>query len=145
MAENLSLPNIPTSTMFEGDPEDKILTTEWQEFFRGLHDRVGGLSAPTINEVNSSMVAEAYKTEDEDPIKRLEELEKKLASLPTPKSYDKKIDNLDPLKQFAETIPSQPPDSGNEIIIVLDTNEHSHKKEIDEIEFFISAVQAGDT
>jgi len=76
MAENLNLPNIPTSSMFIGDSEDKVMTIEWQEFFRGLFNRVGGTISPSIIETDTSVLAELYKT-NENYIKRIDELEKK--------------------------------------------------------------------
>ena len=56
MAENLFLPDIPASPMFIGD-EDKIMTIEWQEFFRSLFDRVGGTTTSSLDEANISEVA----------------------------------------------------------------------------------------
>ena len=61
MAENLYLPNIPRSPMFIGD-DNKIMTVEWQEFFRTLFDRVGGIVGPTITESSIALVAELYST-----------------------------------------------------------------------------------
>ena len=93
MAENLNLPNIPISPMFIGDSEDKIMTIEWQEFFRVLFNRVGGTTAPSIIETDTSTLAELYKT-DKSYTKRIDELELLVKSLLTPKSYDKRIDDL---------------------------------------------------
>ena len=61
MSENLYLPEIPSSPMFIGDT-DKVLTIEWQEFFRSLFERVGGIVAPTITETSLALVAELYST-----------------------------------------------------------------------------------
>ena len=61
MSENLYLPEIPSSPMFIGDA-DKVLTIEWQEFFRSLFERVGGIVAPTITETSLALVAELYST-----------------------------------------------------------------------------------
>ena len=83
MTDNLNLPNIPTSSMFIGD-EDKVMTVEWQEFFRGLFNRVGGTTSTTIVESNLSSVSEMYKT-DKDYAKRIDELEQYMTSLLTPK------------------------------------------------------------
>lgn len=153
MAENLSLPNIPTSKMFADDPEDRTLTLEWQEFFRGLHRRVGGLTAPTLLEVQSADVAEAYKTEDKEIEKRLRELEKLMESVPFPKSYDKEILALQdekPVNPFdvnpksydkrlaeleekiAFLLVDQPEAERNEAVIVLDTPK-SYDNDIEEI------------
>jgi hypothetical protein len=142
MAESLSLPNIPTSKMFMDDPDDRALTIEWQEFFRGLHKRVGGLTAPTLLEVQSADVAEAYKTEDKEIEKRIRELEKMMESFPFPKSYDKDINalkdekpvnpydtspksydkRLDELEEkIAMLLVDQPEAERNEAVVVLDT------------------------
>jgi len=101
MAEKLSLPNIPTSSMFIGDEEDKVLTVVWQEFFRGLYNRVGGLTAPTINEVAAASASELYRTEakTDELEKRLIELQEQIALLVNPRSYDKRIDELEHLMQ----------------------------------------------
>jgi len=80
MAENLSLPNIPHTKMFLDDPDDRTLTLEWQEFFRGLWTRVGGLQASTIIEIENQIAGETYKTEGEDFAKRLDDVEGKLAA-----------------------------------------------------------------
>ena len=45
----LYLPDIPISPMFIGEM-DKVMTIEWQEFFRALFERVGGIIAPSITE-----------------------------------------------------------------------------------------------
>ena len=92
MAENLFLPNIPVSPMFIGD--DRVMTIEWQEFFRILTDRAGGISAPDINETDISGVAELYSTPI-DSAKEISELEKKNFTKPANKSYDKRIDELE--------------------------------------------------
>jgi hypothetical protein len=87
MSENLHLPNIPVSPMFIGD--DRVMTIEWQEFFRILADRVG-ISAPTVNETDISGVAELYSTPIEFN-KRIDNLEQIINSLSPIKSYDKEI------------------------------------------------------
>ncbi len=61
MSENLYLPEMPASPFFIGD-ENKVLTIEWQEFFRSLYERVGGIVAPTITETSLALVAELYST-----------------------------------------------------------------------------------
>jgi hypothetical protein len=61
MAENLYLPDIPNSPMFIGE-NDKVMTVIWQEFFRSLFDRVGGIIAPTFTESNLALVADLYST-----------------------------------------------------------------------------------
>lgn len=185
MAENLSLPNIPTSKMFLDDPDDRTLTIEWQEFFRGLWTRVGGLSAPTITEVYNALVSETYEVEGEDFAKRLEEIEGKLAALTIPKNYDKAIADLEDdsqldifsipksydkriteLEQLVLALLDPKESDENKIAVILDTPK-SYDNDIgelkmmaetlpsepivipsnftDELEFFISAVQAGDT
>jgi hypothetical protein len=68
----IDLPNIPTSTMFIGD-EDKIMTTEWQEFFRLLYSRVGTIDSSSNDELESYVVGETFKT-DKDYAKEIEEL-----------------------------------------------------------------------
>lgn len=93
MTVNLNLPDIPSSPMFMGD-EGKIMTIEWQEFFRNLFDRVGGISGPTSSDMELSEVSETYST----PInytKRIDELEQQIKVLTIPKSYDKRIDDLE--------------------------------------------------
>jgi len=91
----LNLPEIPASSMFIGD-KDKIMTLEWQEFFRDLLKRVGGITAPTITELSSSGVSELYKT-DKNYTKRVDELEQLIKTLIIPKSYDKRINDLEQL------------------------------------------------
>jgi len=92
MAEKLSLPELPKSSMFMG--EEKTMTIEWQEFFRVLFKRVGGLSGPTTTAILLADAGEVYST----PInytKRINELEKKLLALSEPKTYDKRINELE--------------------------------------------------
>jgi len=107
MADILNLPDIPSSLMFIGD-ERKVMTIEWQEFFRVLFNRVGGTTSTTIIETDTSVLAELYKT-DKNYDKRIDDLEFKIESLPksyvkkinefdsspSPKSYDKRIDDLE--------------------------------------------------
>jgi len=91
MTEKLSLPELPTSNMFIG--LDNPMTIEWQEFFRTLFKRVGGVSGPSITNTFITAVAELFST----PVnygKRIAELEKKLLILSEPKNYDKKINDL---------------------------------------------------
>ena len=93
MADILNLPDIPSSLMFIGD-ERKVMTIEWQEFFRVLFNRVGGTTSPSIIETDTSVLAELYKT-NENYTKRIDELELLVKSLLTSKSYDKRIDELE--------------------------------------------------
>ena len=60
--------------MFIGD--NRVMTTEWQEFFRSLFKRVGGVSSSTIVETLLLDVSE---------------------TLSTPKNYDKRINELENL------------------------------------------------
>ena len=90
--DNLSLPNIPTSSMFIGD-EDKVMTVEWQEFFRGIFNRVGGTTSVTIVESELAAVSEMYSTPI-DNTKEIDELKKKNYAKPIEKSYDKEIAEL---------------------------------------------------
>jgi len=110
MTEKLYLPELPNSSMFVGLQE--VMTTEWQEFFRSLFNRVGGITAPTLGEVSTFENIELYSTPKEwgkridnlekqlqiiysskDYSKKIGELEKLIQSLITPKSYDQKIDD----------------------------------------------------
>jgi hypothetical protein len=61
MSENLYLPELPASPLFIGD-DDKVMTIEWQEFFRILFDRVGGIVAPSITESSIALVADLFST-----------------------------------------------------------------------------------
>jgi hypothetical protein len=93
MSENLFLPNIPASPMFIGD--DRIMTIEWQEFFRILTDRAGGVSAPTIDETDLSGVSELYST-PENHTKEIDELRNTvITSYTTPKNHTKEINELE--------------------------------------------------
>jgi hypothetical protein len=122
MAEKLYLPELPSSPMFEGSKD--VMTVEWQEFFRGLFDRTGGIETDSLDDTISDLIAGTYSI-PVDYGKRIDDLEIRLNSLPTPKSYDKIIDDLE-----------------RTIIAIPDP---SLTQNNDEIEFFISAVQAGDT
>ena len=101
----LNLPEIPASSMFIGD-KDKVMTLEWQEFFRDLLKRVGGITAPTITELSSSGVSELYKT-DKNYTKRVDELEQLVKTLIIPKSYDKRINDLELLMSELFSISGQ--------------------------------------
>ena len=101
MAEKLNLPELPTSPLFVGSKEK--LTTEWQEFFRVLFSRVGGTAGPDSDELDISDVAQVYST-PKDHEKRIDEIEQKLNSLPTPRSYDRIIEDL---KRAISTQPSE--------------------------------------
>jgi hypothetical protein len=90
----LNLPDLPTSPMFIGD--DRVMTIEWQEFFRNLFNRVGGIVGPSITESDLLTVSESYST----PIsyfKEINELKKTIETLPKSKSYDKEIATLEKL------------------------------------------------
>lgn len=73
---SLNLPDIPTSPMYIGDI-GKVMTVEWQEFFRSLFDRVGGYSSHTIIETDIASVSSLY-TVINNCCKKIDELEKKL-------------------------------------------------------------------
>ena len=118
MAEKINLPDMPSSSMFIGD--DKVMTTEWQEFFRTLYKRVGGISSSTLPETLLSEVSEAFNT----PVnygKRIDELEKKILALSEPKDFTKEINDLEKLINIL-TIPIE-----------------QSNKEIDDLEFYIHA------
>ena len=93
MTEKLSLPELPASNMFTGfnDP----MTIEWQEFFRSLFERVGGVSGPSTIDFLMSTATELFST----PVnynKRIIELEKKLLAIPSFSiNYIKRIDELE--------------------------------------------------
>ena len=93
MVNKLDLPDLPTSPIFIGD--ERVMTIEWQEFFRNLFDRVGGITGPTLNESDLSIVSELYNTTTKDHNKRIDELEKLIKILLTSKSYDKEISELE--------------------------------------------------
>ena len=83
---------MPSSSMFIGD--DKVMTIEWQEFFRSIYKRVGGISSLTLPETLLLEVSEAFNT----PInygKRIDELEKKILALSEPKDFTKDINELE--------------------------------------------------
>ena len=104
MAEKINLPDMPSSSMFIGD--DKVMTTEWQEFFRSLYKRVGGISSSTLPETLLSVISEMFNT----PVnygKRIDELEKKILALSEPKDFTKDINDLI-LNPFTIAIPSSP-------------------------------------
>ena len=91
MAERLNLPELPKSSMFIG--EEKTMTIEWQEFFRVLFKRLGGIAGPVSTDVLLSTVSELYNT----PVnytKRIDELERKLQILTEPLNYTKIINEL---------------------------------------------------
>ena len=92
MAEILSLPELPLSPMFIGD--NRIMTIEWQEFFRILFTRAGGPSGPSTSDSLSSVVSQLFDTPT-NYTKRIEGLEHKLQALSEPKSYDKRISKLE--------------------------------------------------
>lgn len=88
----LYLPELPTSPMFKNG----IMTVEWQEFFRNLYDRSGGIDGADNEDTVNAIVSGLYST----PVnygKRIDEIEKKIASLPSPKSYDSKLKDLESL------------------------------------------------
>lgn len=91
----LNLPDIPASPMYIGE-KGKIMTIEWQEFFRSLFDRIGGYSSPSIIESDNSHIAEQYNTKVNELQKQVNDLKKQLYSL-TIKSYDNKIAELEQL------------------------------------------------
>lgn len=73
MTEKLSLPEFPASNMFVGG--NRPMTIEWQEFFRALFKRVGGISGPDSTAILLLNVIEAFSA----PVnynKRISELEK---------------------------------------------------------------------
>jgi hypothetical protein len=89
MTEDLFLPDIPASPMFIGD--EKIMTIEWQEFFRSLFSRVGGVSGFSFDELISGLYSVPINYN-----KRIDELEKKISGLySVPINYNKRIDELE--------------------------------------------------
>lgn len=162
MAESLSLPNIPTSKMFLDDPEGRTLTVEWQEFFRGLWARVGGLQASTLIEIENLIASQTYEirvkilNEKIDEIERLieaqptpkvyekeiQELKTLIHSLPTPKSYDKEVTDLEDSDDFLQAmLTSDPPQQENNAVVVLDTPK-SYDNDIAKLAALIEAQPA---
>ncbi|HUV84605.1 MAG TPA: hypothetical protein VMV86_02800 [Methanosarcinales archaeon] len=97
MTDKLFIPNMPSSPMFIED-EDKTMTIEWQEFFRALYERVGGLDGPNSTDILLSDVGDIFSVPT-SYTKRIDELERKISMLSEPKSYDKRIDELEKLIQ----------------------------------------------
>ena len=88
----LFLPVMPASPMFIDD--DRVMSIEWQEFFRSLFDRVCGTESPSIGESEEIITSEMYVT----PInyaKRIDELEKQIQALSTSHSFGKEISDLE--------------------------------------------------
>lgn len=104
MAEKLSLPDLPASPMFIGD--ERVMTIEWQEFFRLLYKRVGGIDALTNTDISLSQVSEMFST-SVDYSKRINKLEKQLQMLFTTKSYSKEIQELLNIVAFEVYKPSE--------------------------------------
>jgi len=63
MADNLDLPDMPTSVMFndeDGNPVPLFITTEWQEFFRVLFNRAGGTITQNLDDAVIDIIAGTY-------------------------------------------------------------------------------------
>jgi len=123
MTDNLYLPDMPASPMFIDD--DRVMSMEWQEFFRTLFSRVGGVTGPNSIVTLLSDVGEIFSTPishdknvskeleklihtlqiQKDYGKRINELEKQLLILSESKSYDKKINEL---KKFTTLVNPTP-------------------------------------
>jgi len=156
----LSLPNIPTSKMFIDDPEDRTLTTQWQEFFRGLHERVGGLQASNAKEIENYIASETFRISVRILDDRIEELERRLQaqptdvsyenelneiraliqSLPTPKSYDKEVTNINDDLDYLQSTLVDIPETRNDAVVVLDTPK-SYDNDIARLESSIALLK----
>ena len=75
----IGLPELPASPMFIDD--NRVMTIEWQEFFRNLFTRIGGLSTLDLNDTNNLLVSESFKT-DKNLLNKIDDLEKQLNCFP---------------------------------------------------------------
>jgi len=93
MAEKLSLPDLPASPMFIGD--ERIMTMEWQEFFRLLYKRVGGIDASTNTDISREIASETFSVK-QNYNKEIQRLKKEIISevFPIQQNYNKEIQRL---------------------------------------------------
>ena len=87
--DNLILPRIPSVPMYIGE----VMTREWQGFFRNLMVRVGGYSAPSIDEEQIATAIGTYDT-TRDYTSLIRDTAMQLLAIPSPKSYDNELRDL---------------------------------------------------
>ena len=86
---NLILPRIPSVPMYIGE----VMAREWQNFFRSLVTRVGGYSAPSIDEEQIATAIGTYDT-TRDYTSLIRDTAMQLLAIPSPKSYDNELRDL---------------------------------------------------
>jgi len=91
MVEDLTLPDLPVSEMYVNGK----MTIEWQEFFRGLFNRVGAEPGTSpLPDVVTEMISGVYDI-PRNYAKEINEVLNLFWSRPTEKNYDKRLDDLE--------------------------------------------------
>lgn len=73
MSENVFLPPVPKAKIYV----DGEMSLPWQEFFRNLYSRIGGISSMSLLEITNSIISELLSVQSSN-YRRIKELEDKI-------------------------------------------------------------------
>lgn len=93
------LPQIPQTFMFmdkDGEPVELYMNMEWQEFFRKIHKRSGGVDSINLDELTTAFISSMFNS-PQNYKNDIEEFHKKLTLIGDKKSYDNAINALEKL------------------------------------------------